>query len=272
MRTIETENHEELVLEIPDYNKINIQKGNFNNLDTGSSGGCHDDDIDGGSNQAFTLGENNTILPNNKNHRIEVDFVEFDSELMFTAFPQALGTIFLRAIAKNTSMLTFISGTFQVYVNDEYVATGILPRIKPGGVFDINLGPDKSIQMAAPEPNINTRTTWLLKSYKIKDYSYPLIFKNLTASDSVITIQFTAPKSSDDWIEVTTKLVSLNETSYINKIVGLGSIEMDIEKYLDNTHIDGINKWIITLLPKEQKSMTLLMTIKYPSDMKVIGM
>ncbi|OLY78256.1 hypothetical protein AYI68_g7700 [Smittium mucronatum] len=95
-RTIETDTHEDLVLEIPDFNKININRS----LNPGDDYSHVDSNDDDGANQTFSLGDNNTVLSDGRHHRVE---------------------------AKNNSSLTFIPGNFQVYVDNEYVATGKLP-------------------------------------------------------------------------------------------------------------------------------------------------
>ncbi|PVU85157.1 hypothetical protein BB559_007175 [Furculomyces boomerangus] len=257
-KTIETSIHQDVVLEIPDYKKIDIHR------DSKKTG------YDEGSNQTFSVGEAYTILPNNRPHRVEVSFIEFDSSLMFTAFPQALGTIFLRVVAKNVSVITFIPGQFQVYVNNSYVATGTLPLVKPGGFFDINLGPDQSIAMANPEPNINKFTSWSSSQIIRKEIAFPLIFKNLSSTSATLTIHYCEPRINDNCLSINSSMYSVVDSGFVGKMLGISNSKTIIEKSEDRSHIDGVCKWIINIDPDEQKMTTLCISIKYPSNLKLV--
>ncbi|OLY78255.1 hypothetical protein AYI68_g7699 [Smittium mucronatum] len=127
--------------------------------------------------------------------------------------------------------------------------------------------------MANPEPNVTSRISWLGKSTKTKEYSYPLIFNNFSGSRAQMTVQYTVPKVVDtDTIHIETKLTAFIQPGPLNKMLGLSASELVVDKAEDRTHTDGVVKWDLELDIDEQQIATLTMIVTCPTDFKIIGL
>ncbi|OMH86306.1 hypothetical protein AX774_g198 [Zancudomyces culisetae] len=69
-----------------------------------------------------------------------------------------------KKILRTDKELNVDSRKYYAYVNNTYTSSGKLDFVRPYEEFDINLGPDNSILMINPEPNVVLSSGWLLSS------------------------------------------------------------------------------------------------------------
>ncbi|TFK22942.1 mucoidy inhibitor A [Coprinopsis marcescibilis] len=155
----------------------------------------------------FTVPGLMTIPSDNVAHNVTIAQLELDATMEWVSVPKLDAKVHLKAIVKNASEYTLLSGPGSVYVDGSFIARTDVPAVSPEETFDCPLGLDPSVRVTyAPLSKKATQSGFMTKT-RIQNFTQRINIHN-TKSSTIGNIKiFDQVPVSEDSV-ITAKLIS----------------------------------------------------------------
>jgi len=204
----------------------------------------------GGSN--YQIMRKTTIASDRKPHKVTINHLECKATFEYVCTPTKDVHCYLRAKAKNTSVLHLLKGPMNIYMNNYFIAKSELSATYPNEEFKLYLGVDTAIKV-----------------------DFQPIEKTESISQSILS--FNTRKVKNETIAHTTKIKNLKKTKvtvvlYDQKPFTQNpeQVKIKIEEQKGNQfefHDEySIVSWTIPLEPEKEHTVSFKYSLEYPAD------
>jgi len=203
----------------------------------------------------FEISGKKTILADNQAYSVTISINSFPAEFRYSTVPKLSENAFLKAKVTNTSEYPFLEGLSNIFLDDNFVASGHFDYAAPSEEFWTFLGVDTGIDVEYKFiKKFKEKTGILSKKEKVR-FEYEIKIKNNKKTEEDIVIKDQIPISSDKNIKVV-----LIEPEYIEETK---KFKLTKENYLE---------WNLKIQPGEEKVIPLKFSIEYPKNMDIEGL
>jgi len=184
-------------------------------------------------------------------HRATVTTEFFEAELEHIAVPKLVPHTFLKAKLTNDSEKALLAGKANVFVDGNFVGTGILDSVAAGEEFEQGFGADESVKVERTELKDLTGKSGILNNRKSVARGYKIEVTNYRDEDVHVTLLDQIPVPQDEEIKVT-----------------LGSLNLQPTEKTEQ----GAIRWEIKLAPREKKEVQFEYLVEYPESRQLVGL
>jgi len=203
----------------------------------------------------FEISGVKTILADNQEYSVSISINDFPANFRYSTVPKLSENAFLKAKVKNTSEYPFLEGSSNIFLDDNFVASGYFDYAAPTEEFWTFLGVDTGIDVEYKFiKKFKEKKGLLAKKEKIR-FEYEIIIKNNKKTEEDIVIWDQIPISSNKDIEI--QLIDPEYTEASNEL------KLTKEKFLE---------WHYILKPGEEKIIPLKFSVQYPKNKNIQGL
>jgi uncharacterized protein (TIGR02231 family) len=174
---------------------------------------------------------------------------DFKTELDYEATPKLSPYAYIHSKVVNDKDYPLISGTLNVFVDDNYVGQSSIGTVGRNESFDLYLGIDEEVKVKRTALTDKQKKSMLGLKVR-KDYAYKFEMENYKSKNIKLTVYDQLPVSKN--ADIKTELISTSVKPTETKDLGL-------------------LKWTFDLTPKEKQELELQFYVEYPSDKAVAG-
>ncbi|KAF8960056.1 hypothetical protein BDZ97DRAFT_1906024 [Flammula alnicola] len=161
----------------------------------------------GNVNATFRIPGKSTIPSNEEAHDVTIAELQLDANMSWMCIPKGDDQVHLKATIKNSSEYTFLAGSSNVYVDQSFIASSLVPRVSPQEVFECLLGLDPSIRLSESgfynksrvhsfSQRITVHNTKIVNVEGIKIVDHIPVSQDANISINLISPALTLPKAS----------------------------------------------------------------------------
>ncbi len=197
------------------------------------------------------------IPHDNSPHQVSILLQEFSAQFRYSTVPKLSPFAYLKAKISNESEFPFLAGDTNIFLDNHFVAKGLIQNVAPTENFWISLGIDEGmkIQYRFLKKYEKTEGGVISKKHKVLIYEYQIQIRNYKKNTEEIVIWDQLPISDNQKIKVT-----LLEPPY----------KQDTENLMKNEW-EGL-KWFHQIKPQEEKTILFKYSVEFPADLQVIGL
>jgi uncharacterized protein (TIGR02231 family) len=209
----------------------------------------------GATSAVFVVSGKNTINSDNQQHKVTIMMNEFDAVFRYSTVPKLIPYAYLKAKVINTTDYPLLSGSTNVFLDNNFVSTSQLDLVSTGQEFWTFLGVDDGIE-------VKYKT---IKQYQ-KDEGV-ITKKNKYIYDYIIEI--TSNKKSEEEIVVWDQIPMSNSAD-----IKVTLTEPDIEADKEHVKMDDYNyiEWFYKIKPKEKIKIPFKFTVESPKNKTISGL
>ncbi len=204
-----------------------------------------------GTSLTYQIPEVQTIATGTNNYRSLIFSDQFDADLIYTAIPKRVQSVYLNAKIQNSSPFQFLSGRVKNFVDGSFVGKSWLKNTAPDQKMDMGLGLDESIKVKRKLIKKEGAEGGIFDQTQKQRYVFEIKLENFKSVPVQLELRDQLPLSYQEDINVR-----------INKI----------QPEPDQTDKQNLLTWKIHLAPKEEKTITLDFQIEYPEGKIVRGL
>ncbi|TFK24423.1 hypothetical protein FA15DRAFT_619475 [Coprinopsis marcescibilis] len=239
-------------------------------------------------------------------HSVTIVKLELGTTLEWVSIPKVDAKVYLKAVIKNASDYSFLSGTSSIYLDGSFIAKSRIPSVSPGQSFDCSLGLDPSIRVTYPPLSKNLVQTGFVTKSKTQTYTQQIAIHSTksVAVDNLI-IRDQVPVSEDSTIIVklslpsleapdvrnasnTKTMFSMQKETVVNKSgvrvpapvnVGNGVVAQwdGVDNVLSEDDVgslgkDGLLFWKCSVPPQGKVNLSLRYEVSAPVDSRITGL
>ncbi len=182
-------------------------------------------------------------------HKVNVARVQWNPTMDYITAPKIGETVYRRAKVRNDSLYTFLPGTANLFVGDEFLGNAPLEMLAPNGEAELAFGPDDRIKV---ERKLVRRDVdrKLLGARRIR-YAYEIKLENYLPREAKVTVLDQIPVSRHESIKV--------------------RWESGDPAPVEQTDMGEV-RWELTLAAQEKRTLRFEFSVEHPRDMDVTGL
>jgi len=208
----------------------------------------------------FTIPRKATIMSDSKPHKVTIKLLKLEANFSYTMIPRLSLQSYLKASVKNTTKTTtFIAGSMNVFVDQNFIAKSDIPTIAPNESIGLFLGTDPSVKVEyRPVKKMSADSGVFSKWTKVNEERKIVLTNNKDEPITVIVFD-QLPKSSDGNLKV-----KLSEP-----VIPEDVNNEDVEAPLMLTPANNV-RWKLTLKGGERMEIPFAYTVEYPAGQDVM--
>jgi uncharacterized protein (TIGR02231 family) len=207
--------------------------------------------IQSGVSFTYQVPEKQTIMTGTNNYHSLIFRDRFDAELIYTAIPKNVQSVFLKAKTQNSSPYHLLPGLIKNFVDGSFVGKSRIKNTAPGQKMEMGLGLDESIKVERKLIKKKGGEGGIFNQTEKQRYIFEISLENFKDIPIQIELKDQLPLSYQEEIKV-----------QVNQI----------KPKPDKTDKQNFLTWKINLAPKEKKMITLDFQVEYPEGKTVQGL
>ena len=206
----------------------------------------------GATAEIFQIPGSHTILNDNSEHKLSILMENFPATFRYSTVPKLSQHAFLKTKIKNETDFSFLSGSLNVFLDNNFVSSSELKFVAPGSEFWTFLGVDESIKVEHKLlQKLEEQSGLLSKKNKII-YSYLIEIENNKKTNEEIVVFDQIPIPKNEKI-----IVNLIEPKFTKNTENLKKNE---QNFLE---------WKFLLEPGQKLKIPFEFSIEYPEGEKI---
>lgn len=207
--------------------------------------------VQSGVSFTYQVPEKQTIMTGTNNYHSLIFSDRFDAELIYTAIPKNVQSVFLKAKTQNSSPYHLLPGLIKNFVDGSFVGKSRIKNTAPGQKMEMGLGLDESVKVERKLIKKEGGEGGIFNQTEKQRYIFEISLENFKDIPIQIELKDQLPLSYQEEIKV-----------QVNQI----------KPEPDNTDKQNFLTWKINLAPKEKKMITLDFQVEYPEGKTVRGL
>ncbi|TFK24420.1 hypothetical protein FA15DRAFT_669652 [Coprinopsis marcescibilis] len=240
-------------------------------------------------------------------HSVTIVKLELDTTLEWVSVVRSDARVYLKAVIKNASDYSFLSGTSSVYLDGSFIAKSHIPAVRPGQSFDCSLGLDPSIRVTYPPLSKRLVQSGFVTKSKTQTYTQQIMIHNTksVAIDNLIirgqvpvsvhsnvTVKLSSPPleapDARSASNTATSMFSMQKETVVNKSgvhvpapvnVGKGIVAQwdGVDNVLFEEDVGSLGKngllfWKCSVPPQGKVNLSLRYEVSAPVDSQILGL
>ncbi|MBI5101247.1 MAG: mucoidy inhibitor MuiA family protein [Nitrospirae bacterium] len=203
----------------------------------------------------FEIKGRNTIASDNLPHKVTVMIQDFPAEFRYSAVPKLSQHAYLKTKVKNATEFPLLTGSTNIFLDNNFVANASLSQVSPGEEFWTFLGVDNAIKVERKFVRKHQKQEGVFSKKTALSYEYVTEITNNKKTEEELVVWDQLPIASHQDITVT-----LVEPRYEKDSPGLKKNELN---YFE---------WFFRIKPGEKIRIPFVFEVAYPQDKKVSGL
>jgi uncharacterized protein (TIGR02231 family) len=205
----------------------------------------------------FNIAGKHLVKSDRQDHKVSILIEDFDAYFQYSTVPKLSPFAYLRAKVSNHTHYPFLAGETNIFLDNNYVASGSIKTVAPTEEFWTSLGVDEGIKVEhkflkkyeKKEGGIFTKKT------KVMIYEYQIILKNFKKTVEEIKVKDQLPISSNEGLKVQLIEPVFKENT--------DRLEKNEYEYLE---------WSYQLKAGEEVIIPFKFSVEYAQDTQVVGL
>jgi uncharacterized protein (TIGR02231 family) len=229
----------------------------------------------GATSTVFHIPRAATIPSDNAPHKVTIATLRLKSTSSHYTVPKLDANAFVKVKAVNDSEFPLLVGKTSVFVDNNFVATGMMNNVNPMEEFESFLGQDPSVKIEYKPPSKFRETQGLLKGTSAVRMERRTVVKNNKEIPIELIITDQIPKSEDDKIKVkmtypefpplTSQQQQNGEKQQIENLDLVGTQDQSIKAKKATLSDQNIVEWTIPVPPKKEIIVSIKYTVSWPT-------
>ena len=203
-----------------------------------------------GVNLSYQIALAYSLPSSDRSRSLTIKQTDLTSKYRYIAMPKLNNNVYLQAQIADWAELNLLNGNANIYFANSYVGNQILDSQLANETLDISFGIDKDIQVSREVNEKLKKLPSFLGSTVEQQESYLIKAKNLHSKPVALTIYDQIPVSQ--------------ESDLIVKDVEFGDGKLNKQT--------GEVEWQLNISPKQEITLPLTYTLKYPKDKSIAGL